>query len=146
MYCPKCGYEYRDGYTTCSYCGVDLVNEESVKVQNVNTEDGKMKMRLKNHKMELISFLIGLATVAWIFVIIIKDIVSPAPVNMGPESNVFVEMTILILIDIAGLELGIISLFKNGYKKSLAYWGIIINSIIPVTALIGIVKTIIKYS
>lgn len=34
MYCPKCGYEYRESFTTCSDCGVELEgsppSEESV--------------------------------------------------------------------------------------------------------------------
>jgi hypothetical protein len=27
MFCPKCGYEYRTGFTKCSDCGSDLVDE-----------------------------------------------------------------------------------------------------------------------
>ncbi len=27
MYCPSCGAEYRPGFTRCSDCGIDLVNE-----------------------------------------------------------------------------------------------------------------------
>ena len=27
MYCPKCKAEYREGFTKCSECQVDLVNE-----------------------------------------------------------------------------------------------------------------------
>jgi hypothetical protein len=27
MYCPNCRYEYREGFTTCSDCGVELVSE-----------------------------------------------------------------------------------------------------------------------
>lgn len=27
MFCPNCGYEYREGFTKCSDCGVALVEE-----------------------------------------------------------------------------------------------------------------------
>ena len=37
MYCPKCGSEYREGFTECKDCEVALVNEEPkfVSVRNV---------------------------------------------------------------------------------------------------------------
>lgn len=28
MFCPKCGAEYREGFTHCADCSVDLVNDE----------------------------------------------------------------------------------------------------------------------
>lgn len=29
MICPKCKTEYRDGFTECSDCGVDLINDKN---------------------------------------------------------------------------------------------------------------------
>lgn len=30
MFCPKCKFEYREGYTKCADCDVDLVEEQPV--------------------------------------------------------------------------------------------------------------------
>ena len=44
MFCPKCGAEYREGFTHCSDCDVDLVKElpkEKTKPIREATEDDK---------------------------------------------------------------------------------------------------------
>lgn len=50
-WCPKCGYEYRDGYTTCSDCGCELVE----KLEKSNKK--KMKYSKISIFIAVISFL-----------------------------------------------------------------------------------------
>lgn len=44
MICPKCNSEYRDGFTTCSDCSVDLV-------EKTNKPRGKLKIGIEGIRL-----------------------------------------------------------------------------------------------
>ena len=37
MFCPRCGAEYREGFTRCCDCDVDLVSEPPMRVAHAGT-------------------------------------------------------------------------------------------------------------
>lgn len=46
MFCPKCGYEYRAGFTECPDCNVDLIHnppKEEQKGEGFKAEPGRMQ-------------------------------------------------------------------------------------------------------
>jgi hypothetical protein len=97
------------------------------------------KAKIKNHKMGLWSLLISFIPIIWIIRTAIIDIFFPPISAINVARDTYITMNIFFVINIAGIIVGSVSLFKNEYKKTLATWGIIINSIIPVLSIISIV-------
>lgn len=97
------------------------------------------KAKLKNHKLGILSLIISFIPIIVVIGMVIMDIVFLTTYNENTLKNTYIGMFICLLINIIGLVIGIISLFKKGYKKDLATCGVVINLIIPSFMFLGLV-------
>lgn len=104
------------------------------------------KANLKNHKLELlslsISFIPIIGIVGILIITIMMDLFLLIPYDKSIDRKIYIAMNIFFLINIIGLSIGIMSLFKKEYKKTLAIRGIILNSIIPILLIVSVLTNL----
>jgi hypothetical protein len=104
------------------------------------------KVKLKNHKLELLSLSISfipIIGIAGIFIMtMMMEIFLLIPYDKNINIKIYIAMNIFFLINIIGLAIGIMSLFKKEYKKTLAIRGIILNSIIPILMIVSVLTNL----
>lgn len=98
------------------------------------------KIEAKNHKLGLWAFLLSLTPIVWLIILFIKDFILLALDYANFERNTYITMAVFLLINTLGITIGIIALFKKGYKKTLAIWGITINSLFPIWFIITFIS------
>lgn len=98
------------------------------------------KVCAKNHKMGFWSLLCSFVPIIWIIITFINDLTSVTPVDANIISNTYFIMIIFLSFNAIGIIFGIKALYKKGYKKTLAIWGIIINLILPISSIISYIK------
>ena len=103
MYCPKCGCEYRKGYTSCSDCGIALVDET----------DEEKKTYCKRNYIKIIKSIIS---------ILIKKILSVMKSKryLKFSSNSY-KAYILFLLIFNSLAINSISFYNRGPGWEIPY-------------------------
>ncbi|MBC8059319.1 MAG: hypothetical protein H7Y18_01485 [Clostridiaceae bacterium] len=103
----------------------------------INLED----IKNKNSRIGKVSFIFGLATFLFLTGVLIHDMLTPLAYNNDTQSSIDIRVVVnsLAFINIIGIILGIIALFKKGYRRNLGISGIILNflsSIFPISIII----------
>lgn len=71
MHCPKCGAEYREGYTKCSDCNVELVNRSLEYKKNQKKSKDIRSMLLPSAESVFISVKVILAETIFLFMLVL---------------------------------------------------------------------------
>jgi hypothetical protein len=93
MFCPKCGYEYREGFRKCSDCGTDLVTD--LPPIKGDEEQGKPLVPLYSPNDELeLAMLRGLLDTDGVRYFVLNDYFGS--MRVGPKVDLVNKKTIMV--------------------------------------------------
>lgn len=107
--------------------------------------DNSLNKTYKNKNiLGIISFIIGVIPISSLIILTTIDLFLTIALMPGLTflNNTITIMNICFLVNIFGILLGCISLIKKPNKNKLAIWGVVINSFIPISLFISILKYI----
>lgn len=93
MICPKCGYEYRNGFSKCSDCGSNLVNEPPPLENDEKPEKPLIALYSPNDELEL-SMIRGLLDADQIHYFVLNDYFGS--MRVGPQIDLVNKKTIMV--------------------------------------------------
>ena len=93
MFCPKCGYEYQEGFRKCSDCGTDLVTDLPPTKADEEPEKPFVPLYSPNDELEL-SMLRGLLDADGIRYFVLNDYFGS--MRVGPQIDLVNKKTIMV--------------------------------------------------
>ena len=93
MFCPKCGYEYQEGFRKCSDCGTDLVTDLPPTKADEEPEKPLVLLYSPNDELEL-SMLRGLLDADGIRYFVLNDYFGS--MRVGPQIDLVNKKTIMV--------------------------------------------------
>jgi hypothetical protein len=93
MFCPKCGYEYQEGFRKCSDCGTDLVTDLPPTKADEEPEKPLVPLYSPNDELEL-SMLRGLLDADGIRYFVLNDYFGS--MRVGPQIGLVNKKTIMV--------------------------------------------------
>lgn len=93
MFCPKCGYEYRDGFIKCSDCGTALVHELPWTENKAEPEQPLIPLYSPADELEL-SMLRGLLDTGGVRYFVLNDYFGS--MRVGPQIDLINKKTIMV--------------------------------------------------
>ncbi len=93
MFCPRCGYEYRDGFLNCSDCGTKLIPELPQTKNEVEPEQSLIPLYSPTYELEL-SMLRGLLDSGGVRYFVLNDYFGS--MRVGPQIDLVNKKTIMV--------------------------------------------------
>jgi hypothetical protein len=124
MYCPKCGAEYREGYSICPDCNENLVNELPLEIKRQNLNGLSLNRLFNNH----IEKWLKTGGIAYIFVGLLYYIIKSINnyIGAGNSSSKIIVIIFGLLFDILSTILWglfyfwlgkILEILRTGFKN-----------------------------
>lgn len=66
MFCPKCGYEYKDGFTECSDCKIPLVKKAFAENIQENVEYKEVTSSLRQDEVSIIKSILNATEIKYV--------------------------------------------------------------------------------